>query len=233
MQSHNRTLSRSTLRRIDGHIHALDSAGKKAAWRAKRILIRYYGVKALESLITASSHTSAQVRSYVVAVLAQTHDSDAYQTILQLSQDTDERVAYNAAIALGTLGDARALEPLVALLCRMESKHHVECAAAIGLGQFGKKAVSSLLPLLDHPNTKVRLLAISVLGKIHDESTQEILAHLLKDQNEEIRMAGILALSQFGNAHSLTLIQQCIADPVERVRQYATMWYAMLAKKSA
>src|SRR5579872_3031502 len=90
-------------RRIKHHIANLNSPDQKVSARAEGYLIRYYGARALEQLTEACSHPNPVVRFRAVWALAYTHDPRAYETILHLADDADERVRYDATIALGIL----------------------------------------------------------------------------------------------------------------------------------
>ncbi len=60
---------------------------------------------------------------------------------------------YDAAYALGVLGDARAVVPLIALMQQYDEKHSVDSAAAMGLESLGgigdPHAVESLAEIGD------------------------------------------------------------------------------------
>src|SRR6185503_9522151 len=78
---------------------------------------------------------------------------------------TRDRTARDqAAIALGTLGDARALEPLLEALSGEKS-----AAAATALGRLGDpRAVEPLLEVLHHPSVWVRKCVAEALGELCD-----------------------------------------------------------------
>jgi HEAT repeat protein len=74
-------------------------------------------------------------------------------------------VRFAAAAALGEIGDARAVEPLVAAL----QDRTLREVAARALGQIGDaRAVEPLLAALQDPEEEVRVAAVSALGEIMD-----------------------------------------------------------------
>ncbi|MGI4789402.1 MAG: HEAT repeat domain-containing protein [Janthinobacterium lividum] len=109
---------RSASARIDSHIANLGSPNRIAGRRAEHHLMRYYQDEALVPLIAACDSDNSAVRDRAVWVLGHTHDPGAYDTVLRLTRDPDGAVRYDAAIALGILGDLRAVMPLVALLTK-------------------------------------------------------------------------------------------------------------------
>ena len=108
-------------RRIRRHIENLGSVDERVATKAEACLIRYYGPRAFDELRDACHDPNAAVRFRAVWALAQTRATSAYETILALTEDPDQRVRYDATVALGVLGDARAVEPLARLWARNDS----------------------------------------------------------------------------------------------------------------
>ena len=124
-------------KRIRKHVRDLDNSDQKVSARAEGYLIRYYGARALEALNDACSHPHPQVRFRSVWALAYTHEPRVYDTILRLTQDPEGSLRYDEAIALGILGDERALAPLVALMQQRDLEGAVDGAAAMGLVRLG------------------------------------------------------------------------------------------------
>ena len=114
-------------------------------------------------------------------------DPRAFDTILRLTNDTDERVRYDATLALGKLGDDRAIEPLVSMVFEDD-----ETLPAVGvLSDFGLKAIEPFRRLLREGNGSVRLEAVNGLGSIASkfESSEciDMLRACLSDPDESVR----------------------------------------------
>ena len=60
--------------------------------------------------------------------LGKIRDVYAYETILRLTQDADDAVAYDATLALAELGDLRALEPLRRMVKTMNGAPEIALA---------------------------------------------------------------------------------------------------------
>lgn len=101
-------MSPDTRRRIAGHIANLGSADDKAALDAEWRLIRF-GAKAVDALIDAVADPRPQVRYRAVWALGQSGAGQAFPVICALTEDEDEAVRYDATLALGELGDLRAV----------------------------------------------------------------------------------------------------------------------------
>jgi HEAT repeat protein len=190
-----------TVDRIARHVANLGSPDKDVSYRAERMLIRYYGARALEPLIEVSDSPSAQVRFRAAWVLAHTHDARAYETILRLTRDPDGGVSYDAAIGLGILGDARAVEPLIALLhAPDEENSSVASAAAQGLERLGTVAAPALLNVAENSTGSAREMAIYALANIGDVDGLKLLQRLVSDAAPNIRIVAEDALQMHASS---------------------------------
>jgi HEAT repeat protein len=103
-----------------------------------------------------------------------------------------------AAEALGQVGDARAVEPLIAAL-KDFIVWDVRKAAAEALGQIGDvRAVDPLIAALNDGAWRVREAAAGVLGQIGDVRAVNSLIAGLKDQERVVREAAFGALDDLG-----------------------------------
>jgi HEAT repeat protein len=89
-------------------------------------------------------------------------------------------VRQEATEALGKLGDARAVEPLIA--CLKDPQWSYRGLAASALGELGDaRAVEPLLACLNEPNKAIREGALESLGKLGDARAVGPLIACLKD----------------------------------------------------
>ena len=92
-----------------------------------------------------------------------------------------------SARELGRIGDARAVEPLIASLRDYDSE--VRYTAAFSLGEIGDaRAVEPLIAALRDSDLKVRRVAAHSLGKIGDARAVEPLIAALRDSGEYLYM---------------------------------------------
>ncbi len=105
----------------------------------------------------------------------------------------------HAAIALGMLGDERALGPLLQALAGEKS-----AAAATALGRLGDPcAVGPLLAVLHHHSVWVRKCVAQSLGELADPRTLEPLKRLRdRDENEHVRKAAARAVERFATSEA-------------------------------
>lgn len=98
-----------------------------------------------------------------------------------------------AAIALGRLGDPRAVEPLIAAL-KDESNEFLRQTAAWALGQLGDaRAVEPLVAALSDKEVDVRLACVEALERLGDIRAVKALVAVLGDQREDWKLTGAAA----------------------------------------
>lgn len=102
-----------------------------------------------------------------------------------------------AASALGTLGDVRAVEPLLQTLA--DPSDAVRMGAATALGKIGDaRAVEPLLHALADSSFYVRQYTAKALGEIGDGRAVEPLLQTLRDENGDVRRRAAEALIKIG-----------------------------------
>jgi HEAT repeat protein len=92
---------------------------------------------------------------------------DVAGLIKALGYEKDFRIRQGAANALGEIGDARAVEPLLTAI--LDSNWFVRLGAIKALEAIGDiRVVEPLVPLLNHWDESVREFATGALGKFGD-----------------------------------------------------------------
>ncbi|MCS6799855.1 MAG: sulfatase-like hydrolase/transferase, partial [Myxococcota bacterium] len=124
---------------------ARDGPSPELRRRAAVALGRMRDVRAVEPLLEALAHEPAETeREWIVRLLGWLRDPRATPALLE--ELADPRLRHVVAIALGDIGDVRALEPLVAALT-VETNATSRDALARALGQLGDRR--AIGPLLD------------------------------------------------------------------------------------
>jgi HEAT repeat protein len=177
-----------------------------------------------------------------------TQDFD--KTVLQL-KDKDLEVRLDAVRCLGKLGDARAVEPLIATLkdedwivgwfaaqalgqigdpqavepliaALKDTEMHVRRFAAEALRQFGdSRAVQPLIAALKDETGDVRCAAAQALGQIGDSRAVQPLIATLKDEERDVCCAAARALGQIGDSRAVRPLIAILKDETGDVRQAA------------
>jgi HEAT repeat protein len=131
-----------------------------------------------------------------------------------LNYDKDHNLRISAAWALGEIGDASAVEPLVEAL---SDRKRVKDVAAKALGEIGDpQAIDPLVDVLQDENWEVRSTAAKALGNIGDIRAVEPLIDALEDQNEIVRWYATQALENITG---------------ESLGDDAAEWKALIARK--
>jgi HEAT repeat protein len=131
----------------------------------------------------------------------------AVEPLIASLKDSKARVRERAAETLGRIGDARAVDPLIACLkqpspdqatadgqdmsngdesddqkkARADEDSEVRQKAAEALGKLGSPAVAPLMACLDEKDPSVRSLAATALGQAHDaRAIAPLIAHMVE-----------------------------------------------------
>jgi HEAT repeats len=111
----------------------------------------------------------------------------AVDPLLAALKDKSEDVRKSSAVALGYIGDSRAMGPLVNRLRDTEESVLVRFVASRALGKLGKPAVKPLLKLLKNSKEPyVRSQATQALGLTGAPEAVEILEKLLSDKDKDV-----------------------------------------------
>jgi HEAT repeat protein len=104
----------------------------------------------------------------------------------------DHSVRFAAALALGKIGDTRAVKPLIRAF---QDRDDIREAAAVALGKIGHpSAVEPLSALLNDTSWDVRGSAAKALGQIGDAQAVEPLIKALKENRTTERWFIVTAL---------------------------------------
>ncbi|MHB8972986.1 MAG: HEAT repeat domain-containing protein [Pirellulaceae bacterium] len=124
-------------------------------------LLGQLGETAVEHLAEIATDGEKDVRLFAIDTLARIGSHSAEAAIIPALQDLDINVAAAAAAALGEVGTASAVVPLIAVLT---SDSWVRCAVAKSLGQIGNlDAVQALTELAQDEDTLVAYAATKAL----------------------------------------------------------------------
>ncbi len=175
---------------------------------------------AVPELIRALSDRSRIVRHAALRALGEIGDERAYPFLLRALEDPDRWSVHRAADSAVAAGAA--MTPL--LLERFASLQDPQ-TQIIYVRLFGllrdPAAAPQMLPLLDAPETPLRVAAINALGAIGGAESASRLRALLDDAHWEIRAAAAQTLGALMDRESAPLLERLLDDPVYLVRYSA------------
>lgn len=153
-------------------------------------------------------------------------DQDA-QLVLYLSalNHRSEEIRHWAAESLGTLGDKRAVDPLINTLVNYYGK--VRDSATKALTQLGKPAVPPLLAALKDEKILVRNSAAEALGQIGELALRPLIA-ALQDDDEQVRSNAARALGHLGDGRAVEPLIAALNDEYSPVRYMSARALARL-----
>jgi HEAT repeat protein len=145
--------------------------------------------------------------------------ADAVAEQIAALKDEDWAIREEAATALGTFRDARAVGPLVCLL--RDADRAVRQAAIEALTAIGEPSVPVLGLCLSDAHSAVQEAACAVLSLIADERVLDPLIATLKNQNWILRMHAAKALGRMKDARAIEPLIPLLQDKVKAVREEA------------
>lgn len=144
----------------------------------------------------------------------ETMGSSAVPPLIEALQDKEGAVRKFAAILLGKLADARAMEPLSMSL--YDTHYEVGKASAESLSKFGARSLPILAEALQHPEMWIRIHAMIGLSCIHDARVVPIIMQMLNDPERDVRRQAIRSLGDLKDVRATSVLQQIMADRHDR-----------------
>ncbi len=175
---------------------------------------------AVERCIENLESPNPRLRSQAVEDLGKLGAQESVPEIVEhLQEDVNTYVRSACAEALGRIGDARAIFPLMDAL--RDPCSFVRRAAAIGLGQMqAKEAQGALLRTLEDSNFYVRRAAINAVGKLGLPDLGSMLAPFLETPDPRIRRTAIIALRRLEAADTVpdmvAILESYLLNPDQR-----------------
>lgn len=156
-------------------------------------------------------------REYAVGDLLQAIEKmgkAAVDPLIESLRDREGTVRKFAAILLGKIGDARAIEPLGMALYDMH--HDVGKASAESLARFGASSFQVLTEALSHPEMWIRIHAMIGLSRMKDARVAPVLIQMLNDPEREVRKQSLRCLGELKDPRAASVLQQVMANRSDR-----------------
>lgn len=176
------------------------------------------------SLAERSTSFRTRLKARFDGVRALTRNSAAIQRmerdrdvsgLISALLDGNQDIRYQAASALGRIGDPSAMPALIARL--HDSDAGVRWISAIALGRMGKAVIPSLVEATKDPDPDVRWRAVLALKDAGEVDAVRYLIDRLDDGDRYVRERAAIALGELGKA----AVEACIhslSDSRPRVR---------------
>jgi HEAT repeat protein len=146
-----------------------------------------YDIKPLLSIL--SKKPSLKTKLNIIKTIAKTQDECKDSRLIEMLNDKDWPVRYEAAKGLAELKKEIAIEPLVG--CLKDSNWQVRARAAESLGKLGNPmAIAPLVALADDRDTLVRAKVKEAIVLLYDPVLSEYLFDINEKGSRELREYG-------------------------------------------
>jgi len=143
------------------------------------------------------------------------------QKEIERLSDSYPRERYEAAYALRSLADARAIEPLIDVL-QNDPDTNVRYGAAQALDAFkDPRSISPLIEALREGDRQLKLASICTLREMGDPRIVEAFIVALKDEDETVRLYAASALGLYRDPRVVEPLIEALKDPEYMVRAEA------------
>jgi HEAT repeat protein len=180
----------------------------------------------IDALLTGLSDNERSVRLRVIWALGQLKSAAALRSLTNIveSETANYHEKQTAVEALGSIGDANAVETLVVAL-QFDRHEGVRGAAAEALGKMrDQRSLPFLIhSLQDDVIPAVRASAAKALEELGETSANEPLIIALGDSSTDVRFRAAQALRVVGDSRAIEPLNLLVADEQsgKRVRQAA------------
>lgn len=187
--------------------------------------LKQVGKNAPTSLVKATcemtTHPQESIRRRAVLALGETKEVElALPVLIAAVGDSRYNVRRNAAVALGRLGDAGAVDALIPAL--QDTNHDVRRRVVETLGKLGDpRALDPIAVALKDDDEFVRKAAAEALGQLNDERAVGPLTAALQDYYRIVRQEAATALGELGGGRSLVALINALKDRDKGVRRSA------------
>jgi HEAT repeat protein len=123
--------------------------------------------------------------------------------------DDDPRVRRYLALALGHLGDPRAVPVLVEALSDDDPDTRIYAIWALG-SAGDRRAIPPLMEMAQHDDAGIRKMAVYSLGSLGAEEARPVLQAALNDHQVDVAWNAAIALAQLGDASGKHRILQML-----------------------
>jgi HEAT repeat protein len=206
---------------LDGLIEALNDKRGNVYPYAAEALGKLGGEKAIEALIQVMQDNIFACESAAEALSI--IGTPAVEPLIGLLKNKDWVVRKDAAMALGEIGDKRAIDPLIRALADKKkdmASEPVSAEAAEALGKIGdKRAVEPLIKTLEQKTGTARAAAASVLGRFGDNKAVPPLIATLKSKYYKAKIEAATALGELGDERAVEPLIQVLKQKTPIIKE--------------
>jgi len=172
--------------------------------RAADALGKIGGPRVVDAVIALVNDKDDEIRRTAIEILNLTHDERAVAHLLNATRDADWWVSERAVDALAAIGNASAVPRLVEMLNGNTHSIPSVIRALVKLGD--STLVHALLPILQRPESEIRIEAMHALGAIADVTELETVRNRIRSigqltTDQTVSMAAARAIQALDDRH--------------------------------
>jgi HEAT repeat protein/cyclophilin family peptidyl-prolyl cis-trans isomerase len=202
----------------------LDARGQPTVrwWPVAFALQRLEDTRAFPALLTLAREANPYTRAFAVKGLAALKDRAALPVLTPLLSSGERSVLIETVRALGRIGDASAVQPLLRIIGDAAADPHVRLEAVGALGGLHQPEVGdALLDVLADPSPAVRAAALRSLAAFDRENFVTVLSGLDPDPHWNVRAALATVLGTLPAENGLARLEPMLNDADQRVIPFA------------
>jgi HEAT repeat protein/cyclophilin family peptidyl-prolyl cis-trans isomerase len=202
----------------------LDGGGQPRVrwWPVAFALQRLEDKRALPALLTLARDQNPYTRAFAVKGLGALKDRSAMTVLMPLISSGERNVLVETIRALGRIGDAAAVEPLLRITSDAATDPQVRLETVAALGGFHQPAIAdALIDMLADPSPAIRAAALRSLAAFDQESFITLLSGLDPDPHWNVRAALATALGTLPPENGLPRLEMMLNDADQRVVPFA------------
>jgi len=176
--------------------------------------------QAIKPLIEVLNDPAKGAESAAARSLGMLKAKEAVEPLIRLLPSENYAVSRWASWALGEIGDQRAVQPLIdcyhkndncdfysagIALNKLDSEHHIDC----------------FITGMNKGSWWVQGSCAEALGESGSQRAMQPLINALKEGNERLRRAAVIALQNYSGENVITALKEAVHDPDFEVRIYA------------
>ena len=171
-------------------------------------------------LLDLAKDQNPRVRWRAIEALGSVSESDkTVDTFITAIQDPHHMVRWNTALALGELGDSRAILPLIEAID--DDSSNVKEMIKWALVELSANAIEIIIDTMSHQDWWIREEGARILGQIGGVQAREALLQALKDPNERVREKVVESLGNLGGVQTIEGLLTALQDKYGDTRQNA------------
>lgn len=187
------------------------------------------------SLLDQWPAASVRTRSYLAYIFGESRCVEALVLLRAGLHDSDSDLQLVSAQALGKLGEAAAIAPLVETLCVANGDVRAVAMQALCrlTDRYPQEVLQSLGPLLTDDDAELRMHVVTIFGQMVSREVEESLSFALKDESPLVRRAAVRACAHRTGADQLSTLMLALTDEDVEVRRLAAESLGLTGNRQA